>query len=65
MTKKAYIEAPMTFVVEVKLQNILTTSPGATVDGEKSLEYDPTEGNASDGLSRRNVDVWEDEEEED
>ena len=62
MTKKAYIEAPMTYVVELQTATFIAGSKGATVDGQKELDYDPTEGNASGGLSRRKVDVWEDEE---
>ena len=64
MTKKAYIEAHMTFVVEVQPQNMIAGSKTATVDGEQALDYDPTEGDASTGLSRRRKDLWEDEEEE-
>ena len=64
MTKKAYIAAPTTRIVEMQLQHFIAGSRKAIVDNEETLEYDPTEGNASGGLSRRRRNVWDDEEEE-
>ena len=64
MTKKAYIEAPMTYVVQVQTQQIIAASKGVTVDGEEALTPETEEGDASYGLSRRRNDIWDDEEEE-
>ena len=59
MKKKAYIAAPMVHVEKINLNNMIAAS--ATVDGLEGLTYDPTEGNASGGLSRRRNNLWDDE----
>ncbi len=64
MTKKAYTEAPAMRVVQLEVTALMTGSPRATVDGTDALDYDPTEGNAGNGLSRRRRKVWDDEMEE-
>ena len=64
MTKKAYKEAPMTYLVEVQLEQTITGSKRVMVDLEEALTPKTEEGDASKGLSRRRNDIWEDEEEE-
>ena len=63
MTKKIYMQPTMTVTdVDLKVQ-ILTSSVQTTgLDGE-DLTQDETSGDAwNEGMSRRNRNVWEDEE---
>ena len=64
MTKKTYLEAPMTQIVEVQALQLMAGSPKISVDGDEAINYDETPGNASGGLGRQRYDVWEEEDEE-
>lgn len=66
MIKKAYTAAPAILVTEVQLQSLMAGSPKVVIEGEDDpIVYDPTPGNAGGGLSRRQRDLWEEEEEDD
>lgn len=64
MTKKAYLEAPMTQIVEVQALQLMAGSPKISVDGDEDIIYDETPGNASGGLGRQRYDIWEEEEDD-
>ena len=60
--KKTYLQ-PVADITALETIAIMAGSTKATVDGgtEPGLEPDPTQGDASGGLSRRRS-VWDDEE---
>ena len=65
MKKKVYMQAPMIYVFEVKPQSMMEGSnTTATIDGQETIVYDSTPGDASGGLSRQGHNLWEDEGEE-
>ncbi len=61
MTKKAYIAAPTIEVSCMQLQSMIAVSgPSTTINDEEGPQYDPTPADASNAVSRRGNDVWED-----
>lgn len=64
MNKRNLYICPSTQVVLVQLEEMITTSnTKATVNGTDALTSETSQGDASDGLSRRK-DIWADPEEE-
>lgn len=63
MNKKNLYICPSTQVVLVQLEAMIAASAKAEVDNQPTLDYDPTQGDASTGKSRK-YDIWADPEEE-
>jgi len=63
MTKKVKYTAPTMVETIIQPTVILAGSPTGKIDGTEQVNYDPTPGDPSTGLSRRYRDVWGDDDE--
>ena len=63
MTKKTYMQ-PTTNVVKIQHSKMLCSSLHTSGLGDNGLGYDQNGGNQGNAWSRKNNDVWDEEEEE-